>query len=672
MPLTDGALIRKRAISVMTTIRTRLGLLFLTFTALISISVAATLWMARAQEKDALVINLAGRQRMLSQQITWMALLPADERDAAALSQAMKRFESNLFALRDGGVAERADGALALVPAAREEAVRLALDQALRLWDDFKAQVLALRGGSSSLLDSTTLEGVYLVQGAEATSAQELVASSLRLLAVLDAVVDAYEHSSQAKVVRLMWVQVGFLDLAVLTLLFGSLLVRAQILAPLQRLQAFARRIGEGELHLPMRLSLRNELGDLALAMEAMRQQLSAWREELEARVRQRTQELQAAFNFSQEMVSEHHLEHLLETIVEKCQALTSAQRSHLCLLNTQGNALSLAAFEGNGADAALGGVLLRPLDDLRQSQPVHLGLASEVIGSGKVVYRQDGCLDCAYLRSAGEVACVAAPLKFGHVTLGALCVVRGVEHPFSDEEVRALHLLANTAAIAIANARLLQREKLLAHQNAVQAERERMAAELHDHLAQTLSVLRLKVERLEQGMAQSLDLEGELTQIRAALETAYQQLRASLAGYKIASQEDEKLEAELRACIRAFETEVHTPIELKIFNPAALDVPQPIAAQVIHILSEALHNVRKHAQASLVQVLLDVHDGKACFSVQDNGCGFDLNQVNGGDHLGLLIMHTRAERCGGQLEVHSAIGEGTRVTLHIPLEKEP
>jgi len=133
----------------------------------------------------------------------------------------------------------------------------------------------------------------------------------------------------------------------------------------------------------------------------------------------------------------------------------------------------------------------------------------------------------------------------------------------------------------------------------------------------------------------------------------------------------EDRLEAQLRQCVQAFENKSGLPVELKVFDPAAFDVPAPVSTQVVHIVREALHNVHKHARASLVQVLLDYHDGKACFSVQDDGCGFDPNQINGDDHLGLLIMQTRAERCGGRLEVHSEIGKGTRLSLHIPLEKE-
>lgn len=685
--------------STFLSIRARLGLLLVTFTSLVTISVAATLWMARTQEKDALVINLAGRERMLSQQITWLALLPSNHETEEALIEAMQLFESNLYALRDGGMAERADGALVLLPATQEAIARARLEEAIFLWQELKEQVASLQEAKANLISLPSSDLQTSFDDAEAEAAQALKEASLRLVAALDRVVDAYEEDSQAKVTRLVWVQIGFLGIALLALFLGSLIVRRQLLSPLEQLNVFTRRIGEGNLQQPVHLPVRNELGELARVMEVMRQQLAVWREELEARVRQRTRELEAAFNFSQEMVSEHHLEHLLEAIVERCKALTQARRAHLCLLNPQGSALSLAARDGYERAREYGaplrsvpdyeqaredGTPLRSVPDYERAdykrsvtpgekplQPVDHGLAHEVINEGKVVYRREGCLDCAYLRSAGEVACVAAPLKFGHVTLGALCVVRPPEQPFSAEEMRALHLLANTAAIAIANARLLEREKMLAQQYAVQAERERMAAELHDHLAQTLSYLRLKVERLENTPSMLPALEEELRSIRLALETAYKQVRASISGYKPALEGREKLETELRECVRAFQVEATIPIELKVFNPAAFELPPSLTAQVVHIVREALHNVRKHSQANLVQVLLDVHDGKACFSVQDNGCGFDLSQVESNEHLGLLIMRTRAERCGGELEVHSEIGKGTRITLHIPLAKE-
>jgi two-component system nitrate/nitrite sensor histidine kinase NarX len=89
---------------------------------------------------------------------------------------------------------------------------------------------------------------------------------------------------------------------------------------------------------------------------------------------------------------------------------------------------------------------------------------------------------------------------------------------------------------------------------------------------------------------------------------------------------------------------------------------------QVLHILREALTNIRQHARAERVQLQIRAIAGQAIFTLEDDGRGFDLNQPSKTDHFGLQIMRTRAERSGGGLRVISAPGGGTRIEISFPL----
>jgi signal transduction histidine kinase len=89
----------------------------------------------------------------------------------------------------------------------------------------------------------------------------------------------------------------------------------------------------------------------------------------------------------------------------------------------------------------------------------------------------------------------------------------------------------------------------------------------------------------------------------------------------------------------------------------------------LFRLMQEALLNVRKHAQATRVEVSLRLSDGNVVLSVRDNGCGFDPSSVPSG-HLGLLMMRERAQAASGTLEIDTSAGSGTTVRLKFPQEQ--
>jgi signal transduction histidine kinase len=92
---------------------------------------------------------------------------------------------------------------------------------------------------------------------------------------------------------------------------------------------------------------------------------------------------------------------------------------------------------------------------------------------------------------------------------------------------------------------------------------------------------------------------------------------------------------------------------------------------QLLRIVQEALTNVRKHAdRPSRISVQIAVEAGQVHVVVEDNGAGFNMGQPGGaGDHFGLQVMRQRAAHCGGELVVYSAVGQGTRVEICLPLD---
>ncbi|MBI1882440.1 MAG: type IV pili methyl-accepting chemotaxis transducer N-terminal domain-containing protein [Chloroflexi bacterium] len=625
-------------------LRAQLSAIFLGFLLLVGGSVTATFLAVHTQANDATLINLAGRQRMLTQKMTWLALTQPENPDLAASIQS---FDQTLRALGDGGSVLDPAGQVVTLPPAPDLTLRAQLDEIIQMWTTYRAH---LEG-----FDTPTPN-----EPVPAKTGQALQTESSRLLAQLDSIVSGFEARAEAKLRRLQLIQAVFFVAALLLLAWGYLLTRRRILSPLAALRSATQRIAEGYLTEPVLVIGSDELGDLGQAFEAMRTEVAAVHDQLESRVVQRTHELTIAFEFSQEIVSQLDLGHLLRSVTDRARVLTRGEVTSLCLLNEEGTTLTLVARSGDGIHLAELQQLVKP------------GLVEQVVGGGRSIANEVACFNCGFLNTHASEQCVAAPLRAGEYTLGALCVVRPAQERFDPDEVRALTLLANSAATAITNARLVEVGRRQAEQAATLTERERLAAELHDHLTQTLSFLNLKADRVIEILtaADITTAKTELDRMKAAISQIYGQVRAALVGLRepllaadssIPSTEP-ALAEKLTTCLADFRESSGLPTDLIIADPAALALSRVTQAQALHIVREALTNVRRHAQARQVWVRVEQVIGEACFTVEDDGCGFDRAGIESDHHLGLTIMQARAERSGGRLIINSTPNAGTKV----------
>ena len=120
-----------------------------------------------------------------------------------------------------------------------------------------------------------------------------------------------------------------------------------------------------------------------------------------------------------------------------------------------------------------------------------------------------------------------------------------------------------------------------------------------------------------------------------------------------------------MKTTLQKFEHQTGLATHLEI-EGEGMPLPADVQVQVLHVVQEALSNVRKHAQASQVQV--EVHRGpRWVFLVRDNGRGFDPDSpAQDETHVGLQIMRERAERIGAHIELHSLQGQGTEVRIEL------
>jgi len=626
-------------------LRHQLGAIFLGFLLLVLSSAAITFWLVQTQQNDAVIINLAGRQRMLAQQMTRLALTDPYNPE---LEATITRFEQTLAALSQGGEVIDGNGRSLTISPAANPTIQSLFREITTQWLSFQAHL-------QPPVDRILLETDFAT-----------------LLTQLDDAVSAYEAEAQAKIVRLRWVQIVFLVAAFMLLAWGYHLVHHQLVWPLTTLRAAAEEIGAGKRNTAIPSLPSFELNLLGQTMEKMRREIAIYQNSLEQKVSQRTQELSTAFKFSQEIVRELEPAHLLQSVADHTRDLMQGTAVSVCLLDDNGDpntasgfTLELVASSGSG----------RQHIGLRQSAA--RGIALPVIQQRKTVTVEGGCANCGFLHYFPGNSCVAAPLQVGGRALGALCVVRP-QMPFDADETRALTLLANSAAVTLENARLIESGKKQAEQNAVLAEREQLAANLHDNLAQTLGAMHLSVDLLSTTL---LLEEGELARQRLNalqndLRKAYAQVRMALTGLRESAPDEADFMTALQSIVTDFEVTTQLPISVSLNGKEGPRLTTVSQKQVLHILREALTNVRRHAQAAQVHISITQNDEMFTLDIVDDGLGFDVNRVDSQNHLGLNIMQARAERCQGQLTIQSAPGTGTRLTAIFPTiqtrEQEP
>jgi len=222
--------------------------------------------------------------------------------------------------------------------------------------------------------------------------------------------------------------------------------------------------------------------------------------------------------------------------------------------------------------------------------------------------------------------------------------------------------------------------QALLLEQQWAQAalrERELLAQELHDGLAQDLGFLNLQAQAahlyLRSGQPEAAqESVDRLAQVALEMQGDTRELMGNLLTVSLPT--EGLCSAVLRAVAR-FEEQTGMPATLKIADD--LDaicrsgaLPPVAGVQVLRILQESLANVRKHAGGTCrVSVRLEAAAGQFQMTIVDDGQGFDPALAEpGGKHFGLQVMSKRAERIGGQLVVRSAPGRGTQVEVRVPL----
>lgn len=231
------------------------------------------------------------------------------------------------------------------------------------------------------------------------------------------------------------------------------------------------------------------------------------------------------------------------------------------------------------------------------------------------------------------------------------------------------LETLGQHLGAAIENLRLRSREREMA----VSEERNLLAQELHDSIAQGLAFLNIQVQLLDDSLKRHDVGEAEATveSLREGIRESYDHVRELLVHFRTRVGQSE-LESALVDTLAKFESQTGIATTFEKLG-SGLPMPPEEQIQVIHIIQESLSNIRKHVRASQVLVRVERSLAGVAIRVEDNGVGFDpagISSPHAERHVGLKIMKERAHRVGGRCQVDSQAGQGTQVSLWLPRQK--
>jgi two-component system sensor histidine kinase DegS len=226
-------------------------------------------------------------------------------------------------------------------------------------------------------------------------------------------------------------------------------------------------------------------------------------------------------------------------------------------------------------------------------------------------------------------------------------------------EHLRAMNVGESTGIIKIINAQ--------------ENERQHLANQLHDGPAQSLTNLILQAEICERLFdSDPMRARAELTELKSAVTSTFQKVREFIFDLRPMMLDDLGLNPTLKKSIDDYEQKSGIACNLTL-SGRDRRLPPHMEVTLFRLLQHLMNNVRVHAQATHVQINLNVDDDKVTASVEDDGVGFDVKGALAASRqrktIGLSSMQEQVEMLGGEIEFDSSPGRGTRVLFWLPVE---
>ncbi len=611
------------------TLTTKLVATGVSFLLLALLSIGLTLWISWELEGGAAAVNEAGRLRMH----TYRMALSIEQRDPAGMAEIAQRFDRSLELLRTGDPSRPL-----FVP-----------------WSDAsRTSFLEVQA------DWLRLRGRWLAQ--ERVDQNTLVQADA-FAAHIERFVQAIETEIAQSTSILHMFQLAMMALAIasaVALLYVGNLV---IVSPLTGLTRGVKALREGDLSARVSVDRDDEFGALSAGFNDMAQTLQSLYLGLEVRVREKTRKLE---------LQRQRLANLYEVSAFTARAtqldeLAEGFARHVRRVYGADAAAVRWSDEDNGRYVLLAHDNLPPElaqdEHCLQAGSCLCGPQREAAMTRVIPIQPDTPSPLGHCGRAGYQTVVSVPLLLHDRLLGEVDLFFKARTEIGPEDREVLDTLASHLAGAMEGLRVTALER----EAAVAQERSLIARELHDSIAQSLVFLKIQVQLLRDAVARGdqAAMAPIVQELETGVRESYADVRELLLHFRTRTSE-ESIEPALRTTLSKFEHQTGIPAELEI-QGEGIALPPDVQVQVLHIVQEALSNVRKHARASRVQVKVRSTPNWR-FEVRDDGRGFDSRGATPGEsHVGLRIMRERAERIGAVVTVDSRYNHGCAVTLDLP-----
>ncbi|MEO3714318.1 type IV pili methyl-accepting chemotaxis transducer N-terminal domain-containing protein [Roseateles flavus] len=616
-----------------TLLRSLAGKLALIQTTFLMVALAAigfTLWVSWQLEGGAGAINEAGRMRMM----TYRLALAHERGEVSEVNRGVETFDDMIANLRQGDPSRPL-----FIP--DNKACIDRFGEVAAAWVPLRAQLL--KPGSGGLLH---------------LQAEQFVGT-------VDGFVSAIERTISTRTALLGGMCFGLVVLVVgasVVFVSGTLV---WIVRPLQRLRDGLATMAARDFS--PRIDERNsveEFASLAQGFNTMADALQRSYQCLEAKVAEKTASLaqqneRLAALYDVALMASHGSDdraQLANDFAVKIARVAGADAAAVRLANEDGDRLLL-----------LGQTRL-PQRMSEAERCVHLGdcacgehLQTQT-GARVIPIRQLGRAALGFCEQAGYQTVIALPMRSGQRTLGEVELFFYGEKRPGESESQLLDALVGHFGTLLENLRLAARDREMA----VSEERNLLAQELHDSIAQSLAFLKIQVQLLRSGLQKQrpADVDAALAEIDAGVRESYADVRELLLHFRTRPGHED-IQHALRTTLSKFELQSGIQAQLMVHGNG-VPLPPDEQIQVLHVVQEALSNVRKHAGAQHVEVRV-IQEPAWRFEVSDDGRGFDTENGRFDEtHVGLRIMRERAQRIGASLSVRPREGGGTVVALEL------
>ncbi len=374
--------------------------------------------------------------------------------------------------------------------------------------------------------------------------------------------------------------------------------------------------------------------------------------------VRERLAEVTSLQRLGTVLLEEHDMDRVLLSICQQLLRLTDAGGVGLALLEEDGESLELRTVVGPSAESLRGARI-----------PVEGSLAGEALRTNKTQRSDDAPHDPrAYHPSitlGGTRTMLSVPMKTRQRSVGAISIYNKLGGgAFTERDASLASLFANQAAVAIENARLYEQTR----EYAVIEERNRLARDLHDSVTQSL----FSVTLLSQAALSLWDRDPP--KARERLERAHElstgalaEMRALIFELRPMSLQEEGFISALKKHVAAVRSREGVDVSLSI-EGRERRLPASVEEAAFRITQESLNNVIKHARATRTTVRVVFDEDALRVWTEDDGVGFNPGGRTKHRTMGMASMRERAEAVGGEVQVRSAPGRGTRISVVLPV----